>query len=491
MEADSERLAVTGLRKLIRTTAFKLMAAYLLVFTLFAASLLGYFFWNAQRLLGSQISNSINSEINGLSDEYGQGGVMLLASTIEARTRRPGSLLYLLTTPQGEALAGNVTELPDGVLDKPGLSNIPYRRDDGGKAGPRTALVRVFALQDGYKLLVGVDLDEQSRVRAIMFNAALWSVGLIMLLGVAGGWFVARRVLHRLDDINATSRSIIDGDLARRLKVAGTDDEFDRLASTTNAMLDRIQELMAGLKEVSDNIAHDLKTPLTRLRNHAEEALRTARDEDAYRTALDRTIEESDKLIGTFNALLMIARAEGGRIDGALSEFDVAEAVHAVAELYEPVAEESGARIVVAAQSPLPLRGNRELVSQALANLIDNALKYSPKEEGGPAGDVTIAAEKREGRIILSVADHGAGIPQADRQRVLERFVRLESSRTRPGSGLGLALVSAMVKLHGGSIRLEDNQPGLRVVLELPDKPAEESAQSRLALRRPGLRLRP
>ena len=272
---------MTGLGKLIRTTAFKLMAAYLLVFTLFAASLLGYFFWNAERLLGSQINNSINGEINSLSDEYAQGGIVRLASTIEARTRRPGSLLYLVATPDGDALAGNVTELPDAVLDKPGWSNIPYTRDDGGTAIRRTAMVRVFALQDGYKLLVGIDLEEQSRVRAIMLNAALWSAGLIVLLGVAGGWFVARRVLTRLDDINATSRSIMAGDLASRLKVAGTDDEIDRLASTTNAMLDRIQELMAGLKEVSDNIAHDLKTPLTRLRNHAEEALRTPGDEES------------------------------------------------------------------------------------------------------------------------------------------------------------------------------------------------------------------
>ncbi|GLS22873.1 two-component sensor histidine kinase [Labrys miyagiensis] len=481
---------MTGLGKLIRTTAFKLMAAYLLVFTLFAASLLGYFFWNAQRLLGSQINTSINSEINSLSDEYEQGGIVRLASTIEARTRRPGSLLYLVTTPDSEALAGNVTELPDGVLDKPGWSNIPYTRDDGNATTRRTALVRVFDLQGGYKLLVGIDLEDQSRVRAIMFNAALWSAGLIVLLGVAGGWFVARRVLHRLDDINATSRSIMAGDLTRRLKVSGTDDEIDRLASTTNTMLDRIQELMVGLKEVSDNIAHDLKTPLTRLRNHAEEALRTAGDEDAYRAALDRTIEESDKLIGTFNALLMIARAEGGRIEGTMNEFDVAEAAYAVAELYEPLAEEHGAKIIVDAAPPLPLRGNRELISQALANLIDNALKHGPREEGAAAGDVTIVARKGEGRMIISVADRGEGIAPTDRQRVLERFVRLESSRTRPGSGLGLALVSAMVKLHGGTIRLEDNEPGLRVVLDLPDgleKVAE--VQPKLALRRPALRL--
>ncbi|MDQ0394534.1 sensor histidine kinase [Labrys monachus] len=459
-----------ALGKLVRTTAFKLMAAYLLVFTLFAASLLGYFFWNAQRLLGLQINSSINGEISSLADEYQQGGVMRLAATIEMRARRPGSLLYIVATPDNEALAGNVSELPDGVLDKPGWSSIPYSRDDGTSSGARMALVRVFLLQGGYKLLVGVDLEEQSRVRSIMLNAALWSAGLIVLLGVAGGWFVARRVLHRLDDINATSRSIMGGDLTRRLKLAGTDDEIDRLAVTTNAMLDRIQELMAGLKEVSDNIAHDLKTPLTRLRNHAEEALRTARDENTYRVALERTIEESDKLIGTFNALLMIARAEAGRIETSMSDFDVAEAAHSLAELYEPVAEENGARIRVDAVRPLSLRGNRELISQALANLVDNALKHGAPPGGEGGAEVTITAAKGEGRVVLSVADRGEGIAPSERQRVLERFVRLESSRSRPGSGLGLSLVAAAVKLHGGTIRLEDNQPGLRVVLELPDR---------------------
>ena len=460
---------MTALGKLVRTTAFKLMAAYLLVFTLFAATLLGYFFWNAERLLGLQINSSINSEIASLADEYQQGGVMRLASTIEMRTRRPGSLLYLVTTPDSEALAGNVTELPEGVLDKPGWADIPYSRDDGTTATRRTALVRVFSLDGGYKLLVGVDLEDQSRVRSIMLNAALWSAGLIVLLGVAGGWFVARRVLHRLDDINATSRSIMGGDLTRRLKLAGTDDEIDRLASTTNTMLDRIQELMTGLKEVSDNIAHDLKTPLTRLRNHAEEALRSAHDEQAYRSALERTIEESDGLIGTFNALLMIARAEGGRIETSMSQFDAAEAAHSVAELYEPLAEEAGSTIRVDAVSQVPLHGNRELISQALANLIDNALKYGAEEGKVGPGDVAVTVARGDGQVLLAVGDRGAGIAPADRQRVLERFVRLEASRSRPGSGLGLSLVAAVVKLHGGSIRLEDNEPGLKVVLAFPE----------------------
>jgi signal transduction histidine kinase len=238
-------------------------------------------------------------------------------------------------------------------------------------------------------------------------------------------------------------------------------------------MLDRIQELMAGLKEVSDNIAHDLKTPLTRLRNRAEEALRTARGEDDYRQALDKTIEESDRLISTFNALLMIARAESGQIETAMSEFDAAGVARDVAELYEPLAEEKGMRLLVEAEGPLILRGNRELIGQALANLVDNALKHGEAGAGDRAAEVSVAARTSAGdRVHIVVADRGEGIPMHERDRVLERFVRLESSRTRPGSGLGLSLAAAVAKLHGGTLRLEDNQPGLRAVLDLPNRPA-------------------
>jgi signal transduction histidine kinase len=461
---------VTPLGKLVRTTAFKLMAVYLLVFTLFAAFLLGYFFWNAQRLLGSQINATIDSEISGLAEQYAQGGIVRLIASIDRRSHRPGSLLYLVTNSDGESLAGNVAELPAETLSRSGWTEVPYARYEEGER-ERMALVRVFDLNGGFRLLVGLDLEEQRLVRSTMLTAALWSAALIIVLGVAGGWFVTRRVLHRLDDINETSRSIIDGDLGRRLRISGSGDEIDRLAVTTNAMLDRIQELMAGLKEVSDNIAHDLKTPLTRLRNRAEEALRTAQGDDDYRQALDKTIEESDRLISTFNALLMIARAESGQIETAMSEFDATEVARDVAELYEPLAEEKGMRLAIEAGGPLILRGNRELIGQALANLVDNAIKHGEAGANG-ATAVTVAARSVGDRVHIVVADKGEGIPMHERDRVLERFVRLESSRTRPGSGLGLSLAAAVAKLHGGSLRLEDNQPGLRAVLDLPNRPA-------------------
>jgi signal transduction histidine kinase len=251
--------------------------------------------------------------------------------------------------------------------------------------------------------------------------------------------------------------------------VTGTNDELDRLAQSLNAMLDRIGELMAGLREVSDNIAHDLKTPLTRLRNSAEEALRIGTATTDYRDALEHTIEEADGLIKVFNALLMIARAEaGGALEGMKNE-DASEIARDVVELYEPFAEEAGIQLKVEAETAVTLMASRELIGQALANLIDNAIKYSPTAfQDQPEPCVTVSVRVVNGRVELAVADHGVGIPASDRDRVFERFVRLETSRTRPGSGRGLSLAAAVARLHGGTIRLEDNVPGLRAVLSLP-----------------------
>jgi signal transduction histidine kinase len=256
------------------------------------------------------------------------------------------------------------------------------------------------------------------------------------------------------------------------LPVSGSGDELDRLAEGLNDMLGRISELMTGLREVSDNIAHDLRTPLTRLRNHAEAALAFGGDAATYRQALEKTIEESDQLIRIFNALLLIARAEAGGDLGPLQPLDIGEAARSVGELYEPIAEEEGVALTVHAEDGLKVRGNRELIGQAIANLVDNALKYGAPHKGvdgaGVKPDVVIAAQRAGRSVSLTVADRGPGISPADRARVLDRFVRLEDSRSRPGSGLGLSLAAAVARMHGGTVDLEDNQPGLRVRLTLP-----------------------
>ena len=458
---------MTALGKLLRTTAFRLTLVYLTVFALFAVFLLAYFAWNTRRLITEQITQTVDAEITGLAEQYRQGGIRRLVFVVDARSRRPGSSLYLVTTRAGEGLAGNVGSLATGILETSGWTETAYRRLDDPDGAQHHALVRVFQLPAGFRLLVGRDLEERERLHDIVLAAGRWSLAIVIVLGVAGGFFVTRRVLKRVDAMTETTRKIMDGDLAGRLPIAGTGDELDRLATNLNAMLERIEALMHGLKEVSDNIAHDLKTPLTRLRNRCEEALRLAEDESQYRAALESTIEESEALIRTFNALLMIARAESGQVRDGMIDFDVAEIARGVGELYEPLADDKGIHLKVEAPAATPVHGNRELISQALANLVDNAIKYGAGMNGADA-EIVVTARGEGDRILLAVADSGRGIPAPDRGRAVDRFVRLEESRSQPGSGLGLSLAAAIARLHGGELRLEDNHPGLKSVISLP-----------------------
>ena len=471
---------MTALAKLFRSTAFKLALAYLLLSVGFAGAMLVYVAWNATRLIDEQIRSTLEAEANGLVEQYNDGGIRSLVITLDARARRPGASLFLLTTFSGERLAGNVGAVEAGTLTTAGTRDIEYvRSDDTAEGTLHRAKVSVIMLPGGFRLLVGRDLEERERLGEVIRRAIWLTLAVVTFLACVGGWFITRRVLKRVDAMTATTRTIMAGDLSGRLPSAGTGDELDRLAGNLNVMLDRIGELMAGLKEVSDNIAHDLKTPLTRLRNRAEEALRTARSGEDYSKALEATIADSDDLIRVFDALLMIARLEAGGAKENLADYDAGEVARGVAELYEPLAEEAGVELAVSADASLPVHGSRELLSQALSNLVDNAIKYGapgksahvqPADAQAPAPAVLVTAKRQGPLVEIAVADRGPGISEADRTRAVERFVRLESARTRPGFGLGLSLASAVARLHGGALRLEDNAPGLRAVLALPGK---------------------
>jgi signal transduction histidine kinase len=465
---------VTAFGKLIRTTAFRLTLVYLFLFALFAASLLGYFAWNTRRLITEQISTIVSGEIGEVGNIYDHRGLQGLVFTVNNRALRPGANLYLVTTPAGQAIAGNVGSLMPGVMASSGWTETAYRRLDEQDNAPHRALVNVTELSGGFRLLIGRDLEERRRLFGIVAHAAQWSLLVVIVLGIGGGIFVARRVLRRIDAMTGTTRRIMAGDLSGRLPVGRSGDELDRLAENLNAMLERIEALMMGLKEVSDNIAHDLKTPLTRLRNRAEEALAKSGCEADYRAALERTIDESDGLIRTFNALLMIARAESGQARGNMDDFDAADVAGGIHELYEPLAEDDGMTLRLKTVSA-PLHGNRELISQALANLVENAIKYGKPAtvSAGPvvsldARQILIEARREGDQVLLSVTDHGPGIPEADLKHAVERFVRLDSSRSQPGSGLGLSLASAVATLHGGELRLGDARPGLIATLAIP-----------------------
>lgn len=459
-----------ALPRLFRTTAFKLSAIFLLVFAIFAAFLIGYIARNTTAILREQMAAAVTADLDAISRQYESGGLAWLARVIELRSRQPGASLYLITDSKGHKIAGNVETVPESVLDQtdsePQL--VPYVLvDEQGSEKRFAALVRVVRLPENVRILVGRDVSDSEELVGVIRRSLILTVALMLALGLVAWLFVSRRVLKRIDSIAETSRRFAAGDLSGRLEVTGNGDEFDRLGESLNAMLTRIERLMLGLKQVSDNIAHDLKTPLTRMRNRVERALVQGSSEPEYREALQSTIDEADQLIRTFNALLMIARAEAGSSDAAFTLFDAAEVARDVFELYEPLAEEAGVALRIEGDGPIELRANRELVSQALANLVDNAVKYA--DEGSDRPEVAISVSQEAGTVAFRVADNGGGIAEADRSRVTERFVRLEESRSKPGAGLGLSLVSAVAQLHGGALLLTDNEPGLAAILQVPD----------------------
>ena len=458
---------MTALNRIFRATAFKLTLAILGLSAVGSGVVLGVVAWQVVKVVDEETAQTIEAEAKGLADQYNQGGIRRLGAAIVVRSRGPGSTIYLLTDAAGEPLAGNISQLPQGVLEQPGFVDTPYQSLDDANQ-PRRALARIFALPGGFHLLVGHDLQDRARVGAVMVRALAISLIFLAALAALGALFVAQRVLRRIDAMNRSAHAIMAGDLTQRLPVSGSGDELDRLAVGLNQMLARIADLMAGLREVSDNIAHDLRTPLTRLRNHAEDALRDISDSANYRAALERTIEESDGLIRIFDALLMIARAEAGAAQAGAQDFDVGAVVSGVAELYEPLAEERGFQLTAETEPNLNLKGNRELIGQAVANLVDNALKYGAKASETGESAVSVEARRANGEILIEVADKGAGVAEADRRRIFDRFVRLEGARSRPGSGLGLSLAAAAARMHGGRVTLADNQPGLKVIVALP-----------------------
>jgi len=464
---------VTRLTRFTRTTAFKLSLLYIAVFTVMSGFLLVYVSENTDHLMSEQVVQSVDSELKGLADVYVRGGVRDLVETIDRRSRHPDASLYLLTDFAGNALVGNIARLPTTVLEEAdgGLRRVRYTRmGQDAEDVERQAMVRTFELRGGFRLLVGRDLGDQLRFSNLLGNALrLWLIVVVLMAAIT--WlFVSRRVMKRIDEMSATSRTIMQGDLSGRLSIAGTNDEFDRLAVNLNAMLDRIELLMQSMKDVTDNIAHDLKTPLTRLQTRTETALREARGEEGYRAALEATLEESDQLLRVFNALLRIARIESMSPGSVMEATDLHKLVAEVADLYEPLVEDEGGRLVNEVPAGLEADCNRDLISQVLVNLIENALKYGrPVEE-----DLVIRLTGREqdGRVFLAVVDNGPGIPEKDQDRVKERFVRLEESRSEPGTGLGLSLVKAVARLHGGDLRFKNETPGLSARVDLnPVKP--------------------
>ncbi len=403
---------------------------------------------------------TIEAEIQGLREQFDQQGLVGLEQIVAQRsTGDPDRLgIYLLTDWSGHVLAGNLVEWPDASAAPDGILRFQVREHKAnGNLVTRPVVAEYILINRKFQLLVGRDIADKMRTQQLLFNAILLGGAVMIVLGLVGGFVMSRWTLGRLERVNRTTGAIIAGHLDQRIEVEGGGDEFDELAVNLNRMLEQIQRLLAGMREVTDNIAHDLRTPLSRLRSRLEVALMRPLDEAATRELLEATVRDADGLIDTFNALLNIAKAEAGSKRSEWEPLDLTELARDVFELYEPLAEEKSIRLALEVDGAVPVIGNRQLIAQALANVTDNAIKYTPE-----GGRVRVSTGLQPGPH-LEVADDGPGIPEELRSKALERFVRLEADRSTPGNGLGLSLVSAVARLHEASLELGDAGPGLKV----------------------------
>ncbi len=448
------------LSNLIRASSFRLTLLYTGVFCASALALLGFIYWSTVAVIEQQTIETIEAEIRGLAEQYNEQGLVRLIEIIEERSGAEGDddNIYLLTDPLLVPLTGNLSSWPKDTEDPGNWLRLTLSKREQDGFVPHEVRARSFILPGGYRLLVGRDMHEKRRFRAIVVGALVWSLGGALVLALTGGLFVTGRMLSRVDQVSRTARQIMDGDLSRRMEKSGSGDEFDHLADSLNAMLDRIERLMIGMRLSTDSIAHDLRSPLTRLKSRIELALRNPPDVDRDREALANVLSQTDAALAVFDSLLRIATAEAGMDAVDFKSIDLAALAQDVTELYRPLAEEKGIELELSAEPPAEIRGQHELMAQAIANVLDNAVKFTPA-----GGRISVVVRHRNGAVVLTVADSGPGIPRADRQKVLERFVKLEGSRAGPGTGLGLSLVAAVAKLHGAVLRLGGNDPGLEV----------------------------
>ncbi|UXM96382.1 HAMP domain-containing histidine kinase [Bartonella sp. HY329] len=460
---------MSSIRNIFRTTAVRLSALFILLFGLVAFATVFYMTKLAFTMVQNETRLALAEEVASIESAYEHGGIPLLVRTIDRRSRQPGAFLYLVTDPVGRILAGNVSNIEPGLLKNADHLNEPIyygRLGDGNKINDHQALVMLINLPNGMKVMIGRDLGDPKKFAEVLNKSLLFAFSAVAIGTFLIWFFIGRRALQRIDTITLASRRLMSGDLTGRLPVSGSGDEFDRLTSNLNVMLEKIEELNAGLRHVSDNIAHDLKTPLTRLRNKAEQALSND-DSENYRAALNQVLDESDQLIRTFNAILMISRIEAGNTSVEHKKANLRQIVEDVAELCEPVAEEAGVHMILEHLLDVNIDASRELVAQTIFNLTDNAIKYAVLDNHCP--QITLSMEMNDDNYVsVIVSDNGPGIPESEREKVTERFYRLEKSRTQQGSGIGLSLAKAVMRLHGGSLVFEDAKPGLKAVLIFP-----------------------
>jgi len=459
-----QRRAKKRPKPLIRSAGIRLALVYATVFGVSAFALAFSLWYSTLGLLERQVDLTIRNDSAALADRYASGGLPALVTAIENRLAisPKGDAIYLLQDSQGKMIVGNLDFRPAGISPAGGWYVLPFTRQGASS----TALLYAGVLSNGDQLIVGRDDRAREQLRGILQQGLLSAMGLMALLGLVGAIVIRTLFRRMIQDIAATTRAISRGDLTRRVPKTGDGDEFDELAEIINDMLDRITRLMDGVREVSNSIAHDLRTPITRARTRLEDAAIHANSAEDLRAAIETATADLDGVVAVFQALLRIAEIEAGARRAAFAMLDLSPLLLDIEDLYHAVAEDRGILLRAEISSPLPLLGDRELIQQAVTNLLENALKFSP-----PGAAIMFRAALTGTTIDITIADNGPGISEEDRIRATERFFRAESARSTTGSGLGLALVSAVAHLHNGVLSLSDNRPGLRAMILLPQTP--------------------
>jgi signal transduction histidine kinase len=449
---------------MIRSASLRFAALFGLVFALAALALVSFLWLSTAGLLDRQVEAAINADAQGLVERWSEGGIPALLLTIQERLGEnvDDDAIYEVSDPLDQRVAGNLGTWPQ-VVASPGM----FYELHVTRAGTRSlAEVRRYDLPGGFRLLVGRDVRGRVELRRLLTNALFSSLLVVAGLGAAGALVIRNLFRRMVAEVSATAEAIAGGDLTPRVRRSGRGDEFDRMAESINTMLERIARLMDGVRQVSNAIAHDLRTPITRARTRLEDAALHASTAAELRAAVERAVSDLDGVTAVFQALMRIAEIEVGARRSAFAEVDLGPVLADLTELYGAVAEAHGLALELRVPDTLVILGDRDMLQQAVANLLDNAIKFSPD-----GGRICLSAEREGRQVRLVVADQGPGIPEADRPRAAERFFRGEAARSTPGSGLGLALVQAVALLHEGTLSLEDAHPGLRAIITLAALP--------------------
>ncbi|WP_300379364.1 HAMP domain-containing sensor histidine kinase [Henriciella sp.] len=456
----------------IRTSTFRMALVYSVLFGLFSFLLLAYLYQATVGSLRAEADQRLDAEMRALGLAYNAGGLERLEQSVIERALVPGApFRYQLETPDGERIIGDFPNLPVSPPETIGeVSMVSLSIEMPASSGETVvteAEGRIVRLANGDVLLVAIETGERGRIVRRITQAVTTAAPIGILLALIGGIFISRYAARRAEQLTRTTEEIVAGNLSIRAPVQGSGDEFDRLATHLNTMLEKLERLMAASRHSGDAIAHDLRSPLSRLRNRLEESLLSPMDEASARETLARTVEEVDRVLSTFNAILRLSRLDAGS-EGRMVKIDLHEILDELAELYEPACEDAGLAFSHDISNPIVVLGDRELIAQAVSNLLDNAIKYTPRE-----GMVRFTARRTSDSIVITVADDGPGIPEDMREKAKQRFYRLDAARTQSGSGLGLALADAVAELHKGHLDLFwTHEPpahkGLKAVLTLP-----------------------